>query len=124
VVVAHDAAGGFFALNGGAFDGDPGNVHYLSPDSLEWEDLEQGYSGFVAWAAEGDLDDFYEGSRWHGWREQVAPLSGDQAVLIYPPLWAAEGGDLESRTRKPVPVTELWGLAHEWRTQLGLTPGA
>jgi len=123
IVVAHDAVGGFFALNGGAFDGNPGDVHYLSPHSLQWEDLELGYSDFLSWAIEGDLEDFYADSRWPGWREQVAPLSGDQAILIYPPLWAAEGGDLMDRTRKPVPVIELWGLSHEWRTQLGLTHG-
>lgn len=123
MLVAHDAVGGFFALNGGAFDGDPGDVHYLSPDSLEWEDLELPYSDFVAWAMGGDLEAFYENSRWPDWREQVAPLPGDQGILIYPPLWAAEGGDLVDRARKPVPIGELWGLAHEWRNQLGLAAG-
>jgi hypothetical protein len=123
VVVAHDAIGGFFALNGGAFDGDPGDVCYFAPNSLEWEDLELPYSDFLDWAVDGDLETFYEDSRWPQWREQVAPLSGDRGILIYPPLWAAEGGDLANRTRNPVPIGELWGLAHEWRSQLGLASG-
>lgn len=121
IVVAYDAVGGFFALNGGAFRGDPGHVHYLAPDTLEWEDLEMSYSDFLSWAVTGDLKTYYSDSRWPGWKEQVAPLPGDRGILIYPPLWAAEGGQLTERTKKPVPVTELWALAHEWRSQLGLS---
>lgn len=121
VLVAHDVVGGFFALNGGAFDGDAGDVHYLAADTLEWEDLEIPYPDFLSWAVTGDLREYYSDSRWPGWREQVAPLSGDQGILIYPPLWAAEGGRPADRTKKPVPITELWGLAHEWRSQLGLS---
>ncbi|MGB8345876.1 MAG: DUF2625 family protein, partial [Ktedonobacteraceae bacterium] len=37
LVVAHDAVGGFFALNGGAFPGRPGEVFYFAPDTLEWK---------------------------------------------------------------------------------------
>lgn len=121
VLVAHDVVGGFFALNGGAFGGPRGHVHYLSPDTMEWEDLELPYSDFLTWAATGDLQTYYADSRWPGWREQVAPLSGGQGVLIYPPLWAVEGGELASRTKKAVPIAELWALAHEWRSQLGLS---
>ena len=39
-LIADDAAGGFFAVNGGAFGDDRGNVYYWSPDSLEWEGLQ------------------------------------------------------------------------------------
>jgi len=121
LLVAHDAVGGFFALNGGAFDGDPGDVHYLAPDTLEWDDLELPYSEFLSWALTGDLDAYYAETRWPDWREQVAPLSGDQGILVYPPLWAAEGGERARRSKNVVPVAELWGLTHEWRSQLGLT---
>src|SRR5262245_55149646 len=39
LVVAHDAIGGVFAVNGGGLNGRPGNVFYFAPDSLAWEDL-------------------------------------------------------------------------------------
>ena len=81
------------------------------------------YSDFLSWALTGDLDAYYADNRWPDWREQVAPLSGDQGILVYPPLWAAEGGERARRSKNVVPVTELWGLTHEWRNQLGLTAG-
>lgn len=36
LLVADDAAGGFFAINGGGLGSDAGKVYYLSPDNLEW----------------------------------------------------------------------------------------
>mgnify|MGYP001743242852 FL=1 len=40
---ADDAAGGYFAINGGGLNGKVGNVFYLPPDTLEWEDCGKGY---------------------------------------------------------------------------------
>src|SRR5689334_5693402 len=40
LLVADDAVGGFFGVNGGAFgNGSLGSVFYLPPDTLQWEDL-------------------------------------------------------------------------------------
>ena len=61
VLVADDVLGGFFAINGGAFDAEPGLVCYFTPDSLEWESLEIPHSEFVMWLLSGDLAKFYEG---------------------------------------------------------------
>jgi hypothetical protein len=36
-LVADDAAGGFFAINGGAFGPDVKHMYYWAPDSLDWE---------------------------------------------------------------------------------------
>lgn len=112
LIVAHDAVGGFFAINGGAFDGPPGDVFYFAPDSLRWEDLESGYSGFVQWAITGDLASFYEGSRWPGWEQEIASANDDHGFSIYPFLSAA-GGPVIDRSRRLVPMTELWGI--QWR---------
>ena len=118
ILVADDVVGGFFAINGGAFPGKVGNVFYLAPDTCEWEDLERGYSDWLHWALVGDLDTYYETMRWPGYESEVAELSGDQGVLIYPPLWANEE-ELEKRARKPVPIRELWQLnAIEFPAQL------
>ncbi len=35
LLVADDVSGGFFAINGGAFDGKAGNIFYYAPDSGE-----------------------------------------------------------------------------------------
>lgn len=49
LLVADDVLGGFFAINGGAFAGEAGNVFYYAPGSGEWEDCEMGYLQFVYW---------------------------------------------------------------------------
>mgnify|MGYP000969392700 FL=1 len=35
LLVADDVLGGFFEINGGAFDGKAGNIFYYAPDSGE-----------------------------------------------------------------------------------------
>jgi len=47
LLVADDAAGGFFAVNGGALGDDTANIYFLSPDGLAWEPLEMGYTSFL-----------------------------------------------------------------------------
>lgn len=112
LIVAHDAVGGFFALNGGAFPGEAGSTFYLAPDTLGWEDLGLSYSQLLRWAATGDLAGFYERARWSGWEGEVRALSGDRGLSIYPPLWA-EGGPVSGRSRRPVPMTELWSVQND-----------
>jgi hypothetical protein len=109
LVVAYDAAGGFFALDTGKFGGS-GLIYYWAPDNLEWESTELRYSGFLSWLAEGDLDQFYETFRWKDWRGDMAQLAGGQVFAYYPPLWTSEGsGDTSSKT--PISIREAWHLA-------------
>jgi hypothetical protein len=117
LLVGDDAAGGFFALNGGAFEGEPGNVFYLAPDALGWEDLGRGYTDLVAFACQGDLARFYEAARWPGWEADVAALAGDRAFSIQPPPWA-QGPPLAERSRRAVPVDELLAMQLEMAAQL------
>lgn len=107
LLVADDVLGGFFAVNGGAFEGKPGEVFYFAPDTLEWENLEIPYSAFIEWACTGDLDMFYETFRWEGWEEEVGRVPGDQGILVYPFL-CAEGGPIISRSRSQAPLEEMW----------------
>jgi hypothetical protein len=119
LLVADDAVGGFFALNGGAFEGPPGSVFYLPPDMLEWEDLGRGYTDFIDYLFLGDLAKFYGAQRWSGWRDDVAQLDGDRAFSFFPFLWAECPGGLEARSRKDVSIEELWTLhAIEFPRQL------
>jgi hypothetical protein len=117
LLVADDVLGGFFAVDGGGLTGALGKVHYFAPDSLNWEDLDSSYSEFVAFALSGDLEGFYEDTRWPSWRNEVADLPGDLAFSIYPFLWA-EGPPLAERSRRAVPIAELWHLQQDIRRQM------
>ncbi|MEH0155358.1 DUF2625 family protein [Limibacter armeniacum] len=107
LLVADDAIGGFFAVNGGEFGDDIGMVYYLGPDTLEWESLGIGYEDFIWWAFNGDLDEFYSKYKWRNWRNDVRRLRGDEAFHFFPPLWYGGGIDDESR-KMPVSVEKLW----------------
>jgi len=106
MVVAYDAAGGFFAFNTGRFDSD-GHIYYWAPDCLEWESTELSYSEFITWLAEGDLSLFYKTFRWEGWVENTKRLQPEQIHAYYPPLWSQEG-DGNSSSTSPAPVLEAW----------------
>lgn len=109
LVVAYDAAGGFFALDTGSF-GHTGHIHYFAPDTMEWESTELAYSGFINWLANGDLQQFYETFRWKGWQDTMEQLRPGEVFAYYPPLWSQEGGG-ENSTKAPVSVAEAWKTA-------------
>jgi hypothetical protein len=116
--VADDVLGGLFALNGGGLHGRTGNVFYLAPDSLEWEDLSVGYTDFLRWALSSRVETFYTAQRWPDWQDEVARIAGDKALSVYPFLWAA-GPEMEKRARRAVPVDEVYNLMMEFHRQLG-----
>lgn len=122
LLVADDVIGGFFAINGGGLPGEPGNVFYLAPDSLDWEDMSVGYTDFLQWALSPGLGAFYAGMRWPHWQDEVAKVAGDQALSVYPFLWA-EGPAIEHRSRRAVAVEEIYGLTMDVRRQLDGTGG-
>lgn len=111
LLVADDVVGGFFAINGGALPGAPGHVHYLAPDTQQWEDLDAGYSPWLSWVCTGDLAQFYGALRWPGWQHEVATLGGDQMFHAWPPLWTREGAPGQPVSRRPVPAREMFMLA-------------
>ena len=122
LLVADDVVGGSFAVNGGALDGPPGQVHYFAPDTLEWESLDMGYSDFLCWTFSGDLEAFYVDYRWPDWPDEIALLQGDRAISVYPFLWAA-GPPMAERSRRDVPMAELFELQFDIRRQLSATGG-
>lgn len=118
ILVADDVLGGFFALNGGGLKGARGHVFYYSPQTLEWEDVADSYSGWLSGIMMGNLDSFCEGMRWPGWQREVEIMSGDRAISVYPFLFTS-GSNISTRSRKPVPIEELWGLyVEDFPTQL------
>ncbi|SEQ93820.1 DUF2625 domain-containing protein [Pedobacter rhizosphaerae] len=108
LLVADDAAGGFFAINYGAFGADLKNVYYLAPNSLNWEPLGAGYSEFILFCFDSDLSKFYKGLRWSSWDQFIANLDGNKSYSFRPYLWAKEGTDIEKCTRKLVTTEELF----------------
>ncbi|MFI5671088.1 DUF2625 domain-containing protein [Streptomyces sp. NPDC051704] len=125
LVVGHDILGGVFALNGGdpaaaGRPGAPGQMTYFAPDTLEWEAMEMGHSGWVSWLLSGALETFYDGMRWPGWREETAALAFEQGLSVYPFLWSKEAhADLAATSRRPVPMREVLGVAADFARQMG-----
>lgn len=107
LLVADDAVGGFFAVNGNTPAAAPGHVLYFAPDSLNREDTKLTYTEFINFCLDGDIKTFYEDKRWSGWEKDVKSLDGDMGYSFYPFLWAA-GESIEKRSRKAVPIKELY----------------
>ncbi|WBP90632.1 DUF2625 family protein [Kitasatospora cathayae] len=130
LVVGHDVVGGVFALNGhdpagAGRPGAPGQMTYFAPDTLEWEALELGHSGWLSWLLSGGPETFYDGVRWPGWREEAAALTPSQGITVFPFLWSREAqADLATTSRRAVPMREVLGVAADFAGQMGLAdPG-
>lgn len=120
LLIADDAIGGFFILNGGGLGKDLGKVYYFSPDNLEYEPLDLTYTDFLKFCFNNNLDDFYKGYRWTNWKEEVSKLSGDETFNFFPTLWTKEGKDINKVSRKAIPVEEQYNLNLDFRKQLRL----
>ena len=108
LLVADDAIGGLFAINGGAFGTDLGQIYYLAPDDGRWEAQHISYTEFINFCFVGDMDQYYDGLRWKNWKNEIGNLSGDEGYFIYPYLWTKEGKDITKDTRKIIPIEELY----------------
>jgi hypothetical protein len=108
-LVGDDAAGGFFAINGGALGPETKSVYYWAPDNLDWECLELGFTDFVQAFLTSQIAAFYKGLRWPSWRADTKNLFGDRCFSFYPFLWTKEGS-LEQSQRATVPVSEAFDL--------------
>lgn len=106
LIVAFDVVGGFFAINYGAFEGTKNSVFYMAPDTMEWEDCEKPYSGFLDWAFHGDLSLFYKNARWNGWESESAALTFDQGFRLDPKL--NREYDNSARKRQVESITTIW----------------
>jgi hypothetical protein len=106
-LVADDAVGGFFALDGGALGPGEHDLWYWPPDHLGWQRLKLSFGEFLHASLHGMLAYFYEPLRWPGWQEEAAALPGDRCFAFDPPLWT-EDGSLERSERRIVPIDEAY----------------
>lgn len=119
LLVADDAIGGFYAINGGFLGDDTGNIYYFAPDTLSWLPMDIGYSQFLLFCFETDMDDFYEGLRWTGWEQDVSELTPDYAYSFVPFLWTKEGKDIDKTSKKVISVEEVYSFNMEMKNTLG-----
>lgn len=110
LLIADDAIGGFYILNGGAFGNDFGKIYYSAPDSPEYEPLNITYSEFILFCLNNDLNAFYKGLRWKNWEKDLKNLNYDKTYNFYPYLWTKEGKEIEKNAKKIVPVEEQYSL--------------
>jgi hypothetical protein len=120
IIFGYDILGGFFAINGGYFGNDLGNIFYFAPDMLDWENLSIGHSQFITWCISGDVDKFYEAFIWDNAEEMINKTKSGQGISIYPFLCSNEGKQIDSCSKKIVPLKELWDLNLEMKRKLGI----
>lgn len=116
-IVAADVVGGIFAININRYAEGKNNIWYFAPDTLEWEDMKISYAEYISWLINGDIDSFYESFRWSNWQEDVVDLEFGQGILVYPFFWAKEC-EIETASKKKVPIEELVKLNFEYRKKI------
>lgn len=100
--------------------GEPGQIVYFAPDTLEWETFDGGYSHWLMWMLGGGLAEYYSTVFWPSWQTEVASLGLREGITMYPPLWSAEGAsDIAGTSRKSVPMPELVAFHVDTARQLG-----
>lgn len=118
LIVAYDVLGGQFAWVPGRPGARP-TVHYFGPDTLDWQDLEQGYADWLGAVLAGSLTRFYDTLRWPGWEAEVGALRADQGITVFPPPWSEEGRDLSAASRSPAPLVQIASFCQDAAQQLG-----
>ncbi len=120
LLIADDAIGGFYFLNGGGLGKDQGKVYYFSPDNLEYEPLDLTYTEFLLFCFNEDLGKFYKGKRWKKWKSDISNLHGDKVYNFYPFLWTTEGKDINKISKRAVPIEEQYIFNLTMRVQLNI----
>ncbi|MNK12977.1 hypothetical protein D3C87_310560 [compost metagenome] len=113
LIIADDAVGGFFLLNGGDLGNDLGKIYYLSPDHNEYEQLDLTYTEFINFCFSGNIDVFYRDLRWKNWEDDFKKLNANEAFMFYPYLWTKEGRDINKVKKNKASMEEIY----IWRIQ-------
>ena len=117
-IVGQDIVGGLFAINIGKYQEGIKKVWYFAPDTLQWECMDMNYAEFIAWAIQGNTDEFYSSMRWKCWKEDCSKAEFDEMILLYPFLWSKEC-NLENAVKKVVSSDELIRMNSEFAQKFG-----
>lgn len=111
VIVGEDICGGLFAIKNNV-------IYYFAPDTLKWESLDIYYSAFLNWLLNDlkGISQFYETFRWSNWKEFCKDIKINQGISFYPQLCFR--GDIESRSKKIVSMTEIIEMNFELSKQI------
>lgn len=108
LLIADDAFGGFYAINGGGLGSDAGNIYYNSPDCIDWLPMNMNYNQFLLFCFETDLNDFYQDISWDGWEKDIESLQPDYAYSFQPGLWTIKTGEINNTTRTVLPIEVVY----------------
>lgn len=117
LIVAYDIFGGIYAIGNGDFGGDTRDIWYFAPNSLEWESLGINYPQFIAWICSENVKAFYIDFKWNGIEDIIKDTKNNQAIMIYPFLWANEC-NIETAKKTIVPLEELIAINAEYRKKI------
>ena len=112
-LIAYDILGGLFAISIEKLN----SIEYFAPDTLEWEDLEIDYKGFLYWVTTNQLDLFYQELIVSDLFELDLSLETNEVVLTYPFMWSMEYTP-SGAVRKIVPFKELLEMNADFYRQL------
>jgi hypothetical protein len=105
------------AAGGGApvsLPGEPGEICYLGPDTLQWEPLQWSYRDWLSLMVGGAVADFYHDLRWPGWEAEIPAIPLDRLLCLYPPVYTKDGrAQLATAERQMVAADDLYGLLDE-----------
>lgn len=118
LIVALDALGGYFCINGGKLGADIGMIYYFAPDTLDFEALEITYSELIHFFLVGDTAQFYATFRWNNWLQDTQQLDLNRVFDFFPPLWTQEGKNINETMRQTVSAEQQFEIMHEFRTGL------
>lgn len=118
LIVALDALGGYFCINGGKLGTDIGMMYYFAPDTLDFEPLDITYSELIHFFLVGDTAQFYATFRWNNWQQDIQQLDLNKVFDFFPPLWTQEGKNINETMRQTVSAEQQYDIMQEFRTGL------
>lgn len=108
LMIADDAVGGFYLLNGGSLGNDLGKVYYYAPDNIEPEALDLTYSEFVIFCFNGNLEHFYKDLRWKNWENDFKTLNNNEVFMFFPYLWTKQGKNINKVKKHKISIDEYY----------------
>jgi hypothetical protein len=123
LLVADDAIGGFYAINCGGLGDGFGDVYYLSPMTLEWENLSYSYTEFLALCFNGDIDKRYKPYvSSSGFSKDIGRLGFNNSYCFVPYLFVKKDKKIP-QAKKAIPTEQLYSFYLDMRLHMRANSG-